>query len=210
MRSLDLSLQEIVSLPIATQTLDSSPPASPLRLSVVTNLRWCQPAILLSPSEHRAETLHLLSLSEDRAPTASFHTFVRPSYRKLSSLRKQLPGVSMLALTATDVPKVQNDVIKSLCLHNPVLLKSSFNRPNIFYEVRYKDLLEDTYSDITNLLKSSGDGIDRKDVRIVCHYNMPKSMESFYQESGRAGRDHMPSKSVLYYGKDDSRKMVNS
>ncbi|KAJ7979230.1 ATP-dependent DNA helicase [Quillaja saponaria] len=196
------------------------------------------------------------------------HDF-RPSYRKLSSLRGRLPDVPILALTATAVPKVQKDVIESLHLQNPLVLKSSFNRPNIYYEVRYKDLLDDAYDDLYNLLKSSGDvcaivyclerstcdglsahlsrngissaayhaglnnklrssvlddwissniqvvvatvafgyGIDRKDVRIVCHLNIPKSMEAFYQESGRAGRDQLPSKSVLYYGMDDRKKM---
>jgi ATP-dependent helicase YprA (DUF1998 family) len=53
-------------------------------------------------------------------------------------------------------------------------------------------------------------GIDRQDVRIVCHFNLPKSMESFYQESGRAGRDQWSSRSVLYYGLDDRRRMVTS
>ena len=51
-------------------------------------------------------------------------------------------------------------------------------------------------------------GIDRKDVRIVCHFNIPKSMEAFYQESGRAGRDQLPSRSILYYGIDDCKRMV--
>ncbi|KAF3792341.1 ATP-dependent DNA helicase Q-like 3 [Nymphaea thermarum] len=159
------------------------------------------------------------------------------------------------------------DVIESLCLNDPLILQSSFNRANIFYEVRYKDLVDDVYLDLSNLLKSSGavcsiiyclerstcnalsaylskdgfhcgayhaglsdkvrtcvledwssrqfkyiitakwQGIDKKDVRFVCHFNIPKSMEAFYQESGRAGRDQLPARSLLYYGLDDKRRM---
>ncbi|KAI3842514.1 hypothetical protein MKX03_034380 [Papaver bracteatum] len=217
---------------------------------------------------HSRGLLNLIAIDEAHCISSWGHDF-RPSYRKLSSLRNHLPGVPILALTATAVPKVQKDVMDSLCLQQPLVLRSSFNRPNIYYEVRYKDLLEDVYSDMSNQFKSSGNacgiiyclertacddlsahllktgiscaayhaglnskqrslvldnwlsskvqvvvatvafgyGIDRKDVRIVCHFNIPKSMESFYQESGRAGRDQKPSRSLLYYGMDDRKKM---
>ncbi|KAJ3695777.1 hypothetical protein LUZ60_001154 [Juncus effusus] len=104
---------------------------------------------------HNRGLISLVAIDEAHCISTWGHDF-RPSYRKLSSLRNKLPGVPILALTATAVPKVQNDVIKSLSLDQPVILLSSFNRPNIFYEVRYKDLIKDTYLDISNLLKSSG------------------------------------------------------
>ncbi|MCL7040892.1 hypothetical protein MKW94_008923, partial [Papaver nudicaule] len=77
--------------------------------------------------------LNLIAIDEAHCISSWGHDF-RPSYRNLSSLRNHLPGVPILALTATAVPKVQKDVIELLCLHDPLVLKSSYNRPNIFYE----------------------------------------------------------------------------
>ncbi|RAL51155.1 hypothetical protein DM860_005511 [Cuscuta australis] len=125
---------------------------------------------------HSRGLLNLIAIDEAHCISSWGHDF-RPSYRKLSSLRSHLPNIPVLALTATAAPKVQNDIIGSLSLQSPVVLKSSFNRPNIYYEVgttrkdilsnmyvlkyhhdavRYKDLLDDPYADVCNLLKSYG------------------------------------------------------
>ncbi|XP_051114353.1 ATP-dependent DNA helicase Q-like 3 [Andrographis paniculata] len=249
------------------EDLESGKPA--LRLLYVTPELIATPGFMTKLMKiHGRGLLNLIAIDEAHCVSTWGHDF-RPSYRKLSSLRKSLPNVPVLALTATAAPKVQEDVISSLCLQSPLILKSSFNRPNIYYEVRYKDLLDDPYSDLCNYLKSHGNicaivyclertacddlaahlsntgiscaayhaglnsklrtsvldnwissktqvivatvafgyGIDRKDVRVVCHYNIPKSMEAFYQESGRAGRDQLPSQSLLYYGVDDRRRL---
>ncbi|CAB4288127.1 unnamed protein product [Prunus armeniaca] len=265
---------EYLSSTQATQTknkihedLDSGKPS--LRLLYVTPELIATPGFMTKLRKiHTRGLLNLVAIDEAHCISSWGHDF-RPSYRKLSTLRSHLPGVPILALTATAVPKVQKDVIESLCLQHPLILKSSFNRPNIHYEVRYKDLLDDVYADLSDVLKSSGDvcaivyclertmcddlsahlsknGIscaahdwdcdvlasflsifvlgacsgactviellvslqdDRKDVRIVCHFNIPKSMEAFYQESGRAGRDQLLSRSLLYYGIDDCKRM---
>ncbi|XVE82414.1 hypothetical protein DITRI_Ditri16bG0002700 [Diplodiscus trichospermus] len=239
------------------EDLDSGQPS--LRLLYVTPELIATSGFMSKLTKiHGRGLLSLIAIDEAHCISSWGHDF-RPSYRKLSSLRNHVPDVPILALTATAVPKVQKDVIDSLNLQNPLVLKSSFNRPNIYYEVRYKDLLDDCYADLCNVIKSAGDvcaivyclerttcddlsshlsrngiscaayhaglnnklrssvlddwicskiqGIDRKDVRIVCHFNIPKSMEAFYQESGRAGRDQLPSRSLLYYGMDDRKRM---
>lgn len=136
------------------EDLDSGKPS--VRLLYVTPELIATKGFMLKLRKlHSRGLLNLIAIDEAHCISSWGHDF-RPSYRQLSTLRDSLADVPVLALTATAAPKVQKDVIDSLNLRNPLVLKSSFNRPNIFYEVRYKDLLDNAYTDLGNLLKSCG------------------------------------------------------
>ncbi|MDP2415372.1 DNA helicase RecQ [Daejeonella sp.] len=235
-----------------------------------TKLLYVAPESLTKPENVdflRGISISFVAVDEAHCISEWGHDF-RPEYRRIRQVIDNIgDNIPIIALTATATPKVQQDIQKNLQMNNAALFKSSFNRPNLFYEVRAKRnvikeivryakmnsgksgivyclsrkkveevaealklngikalpyhagldpktraetqdnfLMEDV--DVIVATIAFGMGIDKPDVRYVIHHDIPKSMEGYYQETGRSGRDGGEGICVAFYSQKDIDKLT--
>ena len=214
----------------------------------------------------KKQIISFVAIDEAHCISEWGHDF-RPEYRNLKHIIQQIDNVPVIGLTATATEKVQEDILKTLGISDAITFKASFNRPNLFYEVRPKT--KDVEKDIIRFVKQRpgksgiiyclsrkkveeisqvlqvnnikavpyhagldaktrvrhqdmflmedcdvvvatiafGMGIDKPDVRFVIHHDIPKSLESYYQETGRAGRDDGEGYCLAFYAYKDIEKL---